>query len=197
MALTAKKAYAAARSYTDETVIGGGALKGKNCIIDSITEIAATAVKPAGKRVAFKWTLDDGTVQTDNMDVYNGVDGAGIDRMYVDNDSHLIVVYDDGTEEDCGEITVPMAQSDWNETDPLSNSYIRNKPEIAIDVDDHLDPTSENPVQNKVVAAAVVEVSQADALADWNAVFGSEFTPSPNLVTPSVTLINSADVTYD
>lgn len=193
MALNAKKALAASKSYTDETVLGGGALKGKNCVINSITDIAATSQKPAGKRVTFGWTLDTGVEQTSIMDVFNGVDGQGINRMYVDNDSHLIVVYDDGTEEDCGEITVPMAQSDWNETDPLSNSYIRNKP----GVDDHLDPTSENPVQNKVVAAAVVEVSQADALADWNAVFGSEFNPTTDVEVPSVTLIDPSDVIYE
>ena len=31
-----KKTLAASKAYTDETVVGGGAIKGKNCVIDSI-----------------------------------------------------------------------------------------------------------------------------------------------------------------
>lgn len=61
--------YAAAKKYVDKTLIGGGALKGKNATIDSITDITG------GHRVTFKWTLDDGTVETDYMDVMDGVDG--------------------------------------------------------------------------------------------------------------------------
>ena len=63
--------------YTDETVLGGGAIKGKNCTIKSITEITG------GHRVTFEWTLDDGTVQTDTMDVMDGAAPAG---TYVDKD---------------------------------------------------------------------------------------------------------------
>ena len=128
MALNAKKALAASKSYTDEVVAGGGTIKGKNCTIDSIVPVAPTQSTPGGQRVTFKWTLDTGVEQTSIMDVFNGVDGQGIDRMYVDNDSHLIVVYDDGTEEDVGEITIPDFQADWNETDPEENSFIKNKP---------------------------------------------------------------------
>ncbi len=61
--------YAAAKSYTDQTVAGGGALKGKNCTVDSISDITG------GHRVTFKWTLDNGTVQTGTMDVMDGADG--------------------------------------------------------------------------------------------------------------------------
>lgn len=56
--------------YTDETVLGGGAIKGKNCTIKSITQITG------GHRVTFEWTLDDGTVQTQSMDVMDGT-GSG------------------------------------------------------------------------------------------------------------------------
>lgn len=98
--------YALSKTYTDKTVMGAGAIKGKNCTIDSITDIPETISKPAGKEVTFKWTLDDGTEQTDTMDVYNGQDGKGIDRIYIDVNDHFIVVYDDGTEEDCGEVVV-------------------------------------------------------------------------------------------
>lgn len=102
-------AYAASNKYTAETVEGGGAVKGKNCTIESITEL------DGGQRVNFKWTLDDGTVKTASMDVLDGEQGEqgdqgdpgkGIKDSYVDENEHFIVVYDDDTEKDCGKITV-------------------------------------------------------------------------------------------
>ena len=77
MAFSDKTLMAICNAYTDETVLGGGAIKGKNCIIQSITPITG------GNRVTFKWTLDDGTVQTQSMDVMDGVAPAG---TYVDKD---------------------------------------------------------------------------------------------------------------
>jgi hypothetical protein len=62
-------AYAASNKYTSETVEGGGAVKGKNCTIESITEIEG------GQRVKFAWELDDGTKKTADMDVLDGEDG--------------------------------------------------------------------------------------------------------------------------
>ena len=61
-------------------------------------------------------------------------------------------------------------QADWNESDSTSAAYIANKPAIppAVTVDTAMSDTSENPVQNKVVLAAigdaidVVEVAIAD-----------------------------------
>ena len=60
---------ALAKKYTDESLLGGGAVAGKNCIIEDITDITG------GQRITFKYTLDDGTVKTRTMDVMNGVDG--------------------------------------------------------------------------------------------------------------------------
>ena len=59
-----------AKKYTDNSIAGGGISAGKNCVIDSITDITG------GHRVTFKWTLDNGTVQTGTMDVMDGVDGT-------------------------------------------------------------------------------------------------------------------------
>ena len=59
MALDAKKVLAASMGYTDETVVGGGAIKGKNCVLESTEKIEGAT------RIHFKWTLDDGTVQRD------------------------------------------------------------------------------------------------------------------------------------
>ena len=66
--------YALCKKYVDDTLQGGGALRGKNCVIDDISAITG------GNRVTFKWTLDDGTVQTGYMDVMDGADGQdGVD----------------------------------------------------------------------------------------------------------------------
>ena len=117
MSLRAEEVLAIANQYTDETVEGGGAIKGKNCTIDSIEPISG------GQRVTFKWTLDDGTEQTTTMDVMNGVDGQdgadgqdgkGIKRVYINNEEHLIIVYTDDTETDAGAIEVQSAVDSVN-----------------------------------------------------------------------------------
>ena len=60
---------AVAKKYTDNSIAGGGAIRGKNCQIDSIVQI------DGGHRVTFKWYLDNGTVQQTYMDVPNGERG--------------------------------------------------------------------------------------------------------------------------
>ena len=59
------------KSYTDETVVGGGAIKGKNCTVDSITHDDNNHCTV----VTFKYTLDDGTVKTSQMNVPDGAQG--------------------------------------------------------------------------------------------------------------------------
>lgn len=102
-------AYAAANKYTAKTVEGGGAVKGKNCTIESIETVGEN------QKVTFKWILDDGTVETGYMLVPPGPQGdpgdpgeagKGIKDSYVDENEHFIIVYDDDTEKDCGKITV-------------------------------------------------------------------------------------------
>lgn len=130
---------ALAKGYTDETVIGGGAIKGKNCTIQNIEPVAV------GNKITFLWTLDDGTEKTESIIVTDGTvsfddltpeqkaslkgdkgdtgekgaDGRGIKRSYVNAEDHFIIVYDDDEEEDCGEVTVVPAGSlsDLNDVD--------------------------------------------------------------------------------
>ena len=56
----------AAKRYVSESLLGGGAILGKNCVISSISPITG------GNRVTFSYTLDDGTVKTSSLDVMNG-----------------------------------------------------------------------------------------------------------------------------
>ena len=111
MALTPIQAIAVSKKYTDEEIAGGGAIKGKNCTIESIEDITG------GHRVTFEWTLDDGTVQTTTMDVMDGNDGAdgkGIASVAVNEESHLIITYTDGTTTDAGAIEVHSAVDSVN-----------------------------------------------------------------------------------
>lgn len=58
--------YALSKGFTSESLLGGGAVVGKNVTISSITPIEG------GNKVTFSYTLDDGTVKTQSMDVMNG-----------------------------------------------------------------------------------------------------------------------------
>lgn len=62
-------AYALSRGYTDESIAGGGSIKGKNCVIESIEDIEG------GHKVTFMWTLDNGTVQRESMNIMDGETG--------------------------------------------------------------------------------------------------------------------------
>lgn len=70
---------ALAKKYTEETVKGGGALKGANCTIKSIEAVSE------GNKVTFEWTLTDGSKKTDSIIIKDGVDGKdgkdGIDGI--------------------------------------------------------------------------------------------------------------------
>ena len=57
---------AMAKTYTNETVIGGGAIKGKNCRIQSVVH------ENGRNTVTFLWVLDDGTERTSQMVVLDG-----------------------------------------------------------------------------------------------------------------------------
>lgn len=76
----------AAKKFTSETVLGGGAVVGKNVTISSITPING------GNRITFSYTLDNETAKTSTLDVMNGVNGA-------DGKDGKAFTYDDFTEE--------------------------------------------------------------------------------------------------
>lgn len=67
--MRAEEALGAAIGYVNQSLLGGGAVVGKNVIVSSIVPI------DGGNRVTFSYTLDDGTVQESYMDVMNGKDG--------------------------------------------------------------------------------------------------------------------------
>lgn len=90
--------YALSRKYVESTAIGLGAVRGKNCTVSNIVEEDDKAT------LTFKWTGDDGTVQTRNMVVKNGISVTSIDIDEATN--RLTCTLSDGTTKDCGTVNV-------------------------------------------------------------------------------------------
>ncbi len=61
---------AVSKKYTDDSLVGVGALAGKPCQIQSIAPITG------GNRVTFLWVDDNSDTHTSTMDVLNGAQGA-------------------------------------------------------------------------------------------------------------------------
>lgn len=62
------------KTYTDESLLGLGSLKGAPCTIKSITEV------DGGQKVTFEWIGTSGTKQTSEMIVKNGVSIPSLDE---------------------------------------------------------------------------------------------------------------------
>lgn len=91
--MTGEQAYALAKSYVNQTLQGGGAVVGKNVIIQSIEPI------DGGNRITFSYTLDGGVTQTSVLDVMDGKKGEdGEDG--IDGFSPIITQDPDNTDED-------------------------------------------------------------------------------------------------
>lgn len=90
---------ALSKKYTDNSLAGGGAVRGKNCTIQSKTPIEG------GTRIVFAWTLDNGTVQTTSVDVMDGEQGVSVESLEIRN-GHLFVTLSDGNELDAGAVPV-------------------------------------------------------------------------------------------
>ena len=73
-----QRALAASQKYTEETVIGLGALKGAPCTIKQIEEVKDTNGNVIANKITFEWTATDGTVKTDTITVKNGTGEEGV-----------------------------------------------------------------------------------------------------------------------
>lgn len=87
--------YALCKKYIKDSMLGGGAVVGKNVTISSITET------DDGNVVTFSYTLDNGTVKTSTMTVKNGEQGNGIVKVEKIKTVDLVDTYrmtfDDGS----------------------------------------------------------------------------------------------------
>ena len=79
------------KTYTRESLLGLGAVKGAPCTIKSITEV------DGGQKVTFEWTGTSGTKQTSEMTVKNGVSVTGISDK---GNGKFTLLLSDGSESD-------------------------------------------------------------------------------------------------
>lgn len=100
----------AAKKFTSETVLGGGAVVGKNVTISSITPI------DGGNRITFSYTLDNGTTKTSTLDVMNGVNG-------VDGKDGIGVKGDPGTNGSDGADGIGITSVAKTKTEGLVDTY--------------------------------------------------------------------------
>lgn len=85
---------AAAKRYTNETVIGMGALKGAPCTVKSVTPVTG------GNEVILSWTATDGSIIENSFVVKDGVSVVGVSIDTTTNS--LIVELSDGSTKNAG-----------------------------------------------------------------------------------------------
>lgn len=138
-----KQTLAAANKYTKKTVEGAGAIKGKNCTIQSIipmptiheTEVTfAWYEDGASLPTISKMMVPDGAQGPQGEQGEDGEAGLGIKSVDIDSNRHLIVTYDDDTTHDAGVIPGGGGPGE---------------------IDTELDPTSTNAVENRAIAIPI------------------------------------------
>lgn len=90
---------ATAKNHTNATILGGGAVAGKNVTISNI------APTDTGNKVTFQYTLDNGTVETSEMEVENGENGISLSDIKLNTNNEVICTFSDGTSINAGTIT--------------------------------------------------------------------------------------------
>lgn len=131
--------YILSKKYTEETVVGLGAIKGANCEVEQVEDLGY------GTKVTLGWTGTDGTHQTIDFTIDNGVGIADIKIK----DEHLIVTLTDGTEIDAGEIGGSgVASGIWigDSEPPKDKGYVL-----------WISPTEDKPTPPAIVEVAVKE----------------------------------------
>lgn len=151
------------KKYTDASILGiGGALAGKNCTIYSSTKSGDTTT------IVFKWTADDGTERTTEIQVEDGETPAitsteiegGHTITFATTDPSQSVSFNvmDGEEGQRG-VSVIRADVDANNylKLELSDGNIINAGQIKTVsmVDNTLSLESANPVENRVITSAL------------------------------------------
>ena len=151
------------RKYTDNSILGiSGVLSGKNATIESAQKVGSDTT------IVFKWTADNGTVRRTSIVVTDG-DTPAISSTPIAHGHRLAfttanptqsVTFDvlDGNDGAQG-VSVVGADVDNNNylKLTLSNGNVISAGQIkaVTNVDPTLSPTSSNPVENKVITAAL------------------------------------------
>ena len=91
-------AYILSKKYTNDTVIGMGAIKGAACQVQSINKVGKTTT------ITLEWEDNVGGVHTQAFDVEDGVDGVSVVGATIDTNGHLILTLSDTNTIDCGKV---------------------------------------------------------------------------------------------
>ena len=103
-------AYILSKKYTNNTVIGMGAIKGAACQVQGINKVGKTTT------ITLKWEDNVGTTHTQSFDVEDGADGVSVVGATIKPNGHLELTLSDGNSIDCGQVlpqydTMPPASS--------------------------------------------------------------------------------------
>lgn len=125
-----------AKSYVDESLLGGGSIVGKNVTVSKIEPIIG------GNRVTFTYTLDDGTQNNSYLEVMNGERGISVVSSYIDINGNLFFRLSNEETISAGKITINSSQID------LEKYYTKEESDKkfvqSIDLDDLISQKFDN-----------------------------------------------------
>ena len=105
-------AYILSKKYTNNTVIGMGAIKGAACQVQSINKVGKTTT------VTLKWEDNVGGIHTQAFDIEDGLDGVSVSNATIKPNGHLELTLSNGNTIDCGQV---LPQYDTMPTPSSSN----------------------------------------------------------------------------
>ena len=105
-------AYILSKKYTNDTVIGMGAIKGAACQVQSINKVNKTTT------ITLEWEDNLGTSHTQSFDIEDGLDGVSVTGATIKPDGHLELTLSNGNSIDCGQV---LPQYDTMPTPSASN----------------------------------------------------------------------------
>lgn len=105
-------AYILSKKYTNDTVIGMGAIKGAACQVQSVHKVNKTTT------ITLEWEDNVGTSHTQSFDIEDGLDGVSVTGATIKPDGHLELTLSNGTTIDCGKV---LPQYDTMPTPSSSN----------------------------------------------------------------------------
>lgn len=105
-------AYILSKKYTNNTVIGMGAIKGAACQVQSINKAGKTTT------VTLKWEDNTGGIHTQSFEIEDGADGVSVSNATINTSGNLILTLSDGSTIDCGKV---LPQYDTMPTPSSSN----------------------------------------------------------------------------
>lgn len=105
-------AYILSKKYTNDTVIGMGAIKGAACQVQSINKVNKTTT------ITLEWEDNLGTSHTQSFDIEDGLDGVSVTGATIKPNGHLELTLSNGNSIDCGQV---LPQYDTMPTPSASN----------------------------------------------------------------------------